>query len=119
MNMKTYLSLTLSAFLLLAVSQNIAAADVEGMDYGQLSCQQLYVIATLLEPQTQDYGSLIFNKKTDVLTSPLGSITTIGYYYFGLSLGQGYYKDYRNHRKRDELDRIRHYMAQKYCFQRS
>jgi len=61
------------------------------MDYGQLSCHQLYAIANLLEPKTQDYGSLIFNKKTDVLTSPLGSITTIGYYYFGLSLRQGYY----------------------------
>jgi hypothetical protein len=91
MNMKTYLSLTPSGFLLLAVSQNIAAADVEGMDYGQLSCHQLYAIATLLELKTQDYSSLIFNKKTDVLASPLGSITKIGYYYFGLSLRQGYY----------------------------
>ncbi len=91
----------------------------ERPDYARLSCNELYVLATQLEPGTQRLRSPLFNTKTDVIATAIGSVTNIGYYYFGFSTGREYVADYRRHEHLQELDRIRHYMAQQYCFQKS
>ena len=88
------------------------------MAYGELSCNELYVMASQLEPKSQRFRSPLFNEKTHVIATAIGSVTTIGYYYFGFSVAKEYYEDYRSHQHLQELDRLRQHMAQNYCFQK-
>ena len=83
------------------------------------SCAELYQLASSLEPGTQRFRSPLFNEKTNVLATAIGSVTNIGYYYFGFSITRDYYEDYRNHQRLQELDQVRRQMASQYCFIKS
>jgi len=108
---------TVCVSTLLLASMSVDAG--EQPDYARLSCNELYVLASELEPGTQRFRSPLFNTKTDVIATAVGSVTNIGYYYFGFSTGREYFEDYRRNERRHELDRIRANMAQQYCFQKS
>jgi hypothetical protein len=108
----------LRLILLLGLSQGVSAESEEGMDYARLSCNELYLLASQVEPKTQRHRSPLFNEKTDVIATAIGSVTTVGYYYFGFSTAREYFEDYRSHHHRMDLDRIRQHMAQQYCFQK-
>ena len=72
-------------------------------------------MASQLEPKSQRFRSPLFNEKTHVIATAIGSVTTIGYYNFGF---QSAYEDYRSHQHLQELDRLRQLRAQKYCFEK-
>jgi len=104
--------------LLLTFSQGISAEAEDSMDYARLSCNELYMLASHVEPKTQRHRSPLFNEKTDVIATAIGSVFTVGYLYFGYSTGREYFEDYRRHHHRMDMDRIRQTMAQQYCFQK-
>lgn len=116
--MNKNLALLISVLLMTTFGPYLAAEDEEAMDYASLTCHQLYTLASQLEPGTQHRRSPLFNTKTGTIATAIGSVTNIGYYYFGLVAGRGYYEDYRTQQNLYKLDEIRHYMAQNYCFQK-
>ncbi len=83
------------------------------------SCHDLYKIASALEPDTQDFRSPLYNEKTSALATAIGTVTNIGYYYFGFSIGREYVNDYRRHATQQDLEEIRRQMAAQYCFMKS
>jgi len=100
------------------LSQSTRADAPLTMAYGELSCNELYGMASQLEPKSQRFRSPLFNEKTHVIATSIGSVTTIGYYYFGFSVSREYYEDYRSLQHLQELGRLRQLRAQKYCFQK-
>jgi len=62
----------------MAVAPYIAADDEDGMGYVSLTCHQLYAIASHMEPGTQNYRSVLFNTKTDIIATAIGSVNNIG-----------------------------------------
>jgi len=108
----------LPALLLLIFSQGMLAEEVNTMDHSQLSCNELYVLASHLEPNTQRYRSTLFNEKTDVIATAIGTVIQVGYYYFGFSTALEYFENFRANQSLKELNIIRQYMAQQYCFQK-
>ena len=83
------------------------------------SCHDLYKLATAMEPATQNFRSPLFNEKTSALATAIGTVTNIGYYYFGFSLGREYFIDYRRHQSHQNLEAVRRQMAAQYCFIKS
>lgn len=91
----------------------------EAPDYTGLSCAELYRLATSMEPSTQRYRSPLYNEKTDSLATAIGTVTNLGYYYFGFTTVHSYMNEYRLHENLAELDTVRYLMARKFCFQKS
>jgi len=87
-------------------------------DDADLACAELYVMAAQLEAGTRRWRSPLFNEKTNVIATAIGSVTTAGYYYFGIAAGRGYYRDYRLHRRLPRLDEVRRQLAQNHCFRK-
>ncbi|NKB37531.1 MAG: hypothetical protein GKR93_10230 [Gammaproteobacteria bacterium] len=93
-----------------------AASAMDNAESTMASCHELYKLASALEPGSQDYRSPLFNEKTNALATAIGTVTNIGYYYFGFSIGREYVNDYRRHEIQQDLDEIRRQMAAQYCF---
>ncbi len=94
-------------------------ADEALPDFSGLSCNELYVMASTIEPQTQRIRSPLLNENTNALATAIGSVTNIGYYYFGFSTAHSYYQEYQLHKQLVVLDTLRQMMASRYCFQKS
>ena len=94
-------------------------ADEAMPDYSELDCNELYLMASAIEPQTQRIRSPLLNENTDALATAIGSVTNIGYYYFGFTTAHNYYQEYQLHKQLVNLDKLRQLMASRYCFQKS
>ncbi len=99
--------------------QPVWAETPPGTTFQELSCNELYVLASQIEPGTQRRRSPLFNEKTRVIAVGIGSVITYGYYYLGFSTAKDYFEDYRAHQRLEDLDKVRQHMAAKYCFQKS
>ncbi len=116
--MRSAIFVIFSSFMLMLPSLAVLAAAEDNNSFNQLSCAQLYKMASRLESDTQRYRSPIFNEKTDLIATAIGTVTTVGYYYFGFSAVREYLEDYRVDQYRRQLDEVRYHMAQQYCFQK-
>ena len=106
----------LAVLLLFSLPASLLCAQQSQPAY---TCAELYQLASSLEPGTQRFRSPLFNERTNVLATAIGSVTNIGYYYFGFSITRDYYEDYRSHQRLQELDQVRRQMASQYCFIKS
>ena len=58
-------------------SQSTRADAPLTLAYGELSCNELYVMASQLEPKSQRFRSPLFNDKTHIIATAIGSVTTL------------------------------------------
>ena len=112
---------TLPCILLLlsmaSVSGRAFAAEPTNLD--SLDCKQLYQLASLLEPQSQRYESVIFNNKSRLITTAIGTVDNAAFSLFGVDLAWSYYEEIRRLGKGKQLDLVRQQMSSKFCFERS
>lgn len=92
-------------------------SDNKQPDYAALSCDELYRLASKVEPTTQRWRSPLHNDKTNLLAAAVGTVVEPGYYYYGYSLTFGYYKEYRLVQNLNKLDLVRYYLGAKRCFE--
>lgn len=87
-------------------------------DYSSMSCDELYRLASAVEPGTRRWRSPLFNRETDHLAAAIGTVLEPGYYYYGYSVTRGYFREYRIGSNLVELDHIRSQLAAQRCFER-
>ncbi len=104
--------------MLLISSTSLAGAKEEKMLEG-LDCAQLYHLAVHLEPQSRRQQSIIFNEKSRLIATAIGTVENAGFALFGVDLAWTYYDDWRRLRKSSQLELVRHQMAGKFCFEKS
>lgn len=98
------------------VTAVLATERAESLE--QLDCAALYQLASALETAAQEKQSIVFNGKSRLLATAIGTVTNVGFAFFAADIGWGYYEDYRNLGGGQQMDMVRQQMAQKYCFQK-
>jgi len=96
----------------------IGIQTVNGEVLAAMSCRDLYLTATRLEPETQNYRSALLNENTDILVSAIGTMFKPALYAYSLTIPWHFKEDYRMQHTNQSLDAVRQRMSALHCFQR-
>lgn len=116
MNNRICTEIFLAVLLVLSCGQGLAMDGKGGL--ARLDCPGLYRLATQLEGQAQYRQSIVFNDKSRLIATTIGTVVSVGYYWLGAELAYSYYEDFAKLNRRRQLDLVRGQLARQYCFQK-
>lgn len=120
-----YTSLALSCLCLTVYAEDgfsfnklVGVEEIDADHLDTMSCRDLYMAATMLEPNTQNYRSSLLNENTDIVISTISLIYKPAIYAYSITIPWHFKEDYRLEKTNHSLDSVRRRMSSLNCFQK-